>query len=199
MSTISDVLNRNKRNLVIIVTIAAAVSVIFLVLVWYAPKWDNPSKRMRGTTREIKYLGIPGELEVACDCPDYVITGTKRSLTFTIRVKVSGRPDTPAPKEELWLWPQGEGIDPPTVYVGPAEKLVKEGGLNQTAVFSIQPRETTLSEITFQLSTAPVGGGTTTGTIDSIQFPLSSRASLYASLRPFSYAGLVFAVAVLVF
>lgn len=88
MSYLGDLLrsiDHNRSLLVGAVLIAAATGLIL----WYAPKYDNPESFYQSKTADILVLGRKGTFRISCNCPPYLVAGRSRSLAFESQIKLS--------------------------------------------------------------------------------------------------------------
>jgi hypothetical protein len=190
---------RGRRALLI--GLGALAAAIVGVVLWYAPKYDNPApERHEPIKSDINYHGLQGTLRLQCQCPLYLTQGKQRSLAFQVEIELKGGP-MPRPAgdpEQIWLRSDAHsaGIDDDLTFIADRTEFYSAGKVTKNFELGLQPKDQDLSQINFHLALSPPGGADFTGTLAALAWPIRSRAPFLSSLAPLAYAVLVFVLVV---
>jgi hypothetical protein len=123
------------KRIIILLSVAAVISIAIIGCVVEAQRWNNPPNVSRSTEGDLIYHGIPLHMKMTCECPEYLFLSEPQDVAFTISISsitrtiqsptqatsASVQPATTAitqsvgasssiPAENLWVWPSIDSI-----------------------------------------------------------------------------------------
>jgi hypothetical protein len=203
MSYLSDLFHLGHSRRTTLLGAALIIALIAGVVLWYAPKYDNPGSALQSNNAPIMLLGRKGDLTISCSCPRYLITDRSRNVTFHIRIALgtvaeagSGASE-PSPSEYVGLRINAAAVGVDGLYKisVPASVLSTTLVDEQDLSLDLKPGSEDFSELGFVLDRYTPNS--VIGTVAHIDWPLSARPSFRRALLPALYGVLVFVIALI--
>jgi len=206
MSYFSDLLHLDRSRKTMLLSGALLIAICAGVLLWYAPKYDNPAVVGRSETASFMLLGRPGTLTITCRCPPYLISQQSRNLTYHFQVALNPVPEpnskapaqtTPTEAEVLGVtaYAKGAGVDSKTVFSIRSSLLISKRADEGDWSLDLTPSNQDFSEIVFMLDRYLPSEELET--VAQIHWPLPARASFRRVLQPLLYSLLIFLLALI--